>query len=59
MAPQNAAASTKNTPYSIKATDMTDEMQAEVIEVATEAVKLHHQVRSFGSFGLFGFSFSE
>ena len=33
------------TPYSIKATDMTDEMQAEVITLATEAVSTHVHAR--------------
>ena len=33
------------TPYSIKATDMTDEMQAEVIALATEAVSTHVHAR--------------
>ncbi len=33
------------TPYSIKATDMTDEMQAEVISLATEAVSTHVHAR--------------
>jgi dynein light chain LC8-type len=40
---------TKNTPYSIKATDMTEDMQAEVITVATDAVKLHQQARDIAA----------
>lgn len=45
MVPPNSLASNSKTPYSIKASDMSDELQAEVVEVAIEAVKLHPAVR--------------
>jgi len=40
----------KQTPHSIKATDMTEEMQAEVIEVAVEAVRAHEHPRDIAHY---------